>query len=130
MVDSFFRSCNGYVIERNGMAVYFAGDTARFNSFDEIGNRFDLDLALLPIGAYRPELIMRWSHTRPVDAVKAFKELGADYMIPIHWGAFRLSLEPLEEPLELFEELIVKEEMQHQAPVLQPGQSWSRPPWK
>ncbi len=128
MVDSFFRSCNGYVIERNGVAVYFAGDTARFNPFDEIGNRFDLDLALLPIGAYRPAWIMRWSHTRPVDAVKAFKDLGADYMIPIHWGAFKLSLEPLEEPLELFEELIVKQGLQDQAPVLQPGQTWSRPP--
>ena len=128
MVDSFLRSCNGYVIERNGMAVYFAGDTARFNPFDEIGNRFDLDLALLPIGSYRPELFMRWSHLRPVDAVNAFKDLRADYMIPIHWGAFRLSWEPMEEPVALFKELLAKEKLEDKASVLQPGQSWNCTP--
>ena len=49
-------------------------------------------------------------------------------MIPIHWGAFKLTLEPMEEPLELFEELVGKEGLQDQAPILHPGQSWSLPP--
>ena len=124
MIDGLFRSSNGYVIERNGIAVYFAGDTARFNSFEEIGSRFDLDLALLPIGAYSPFWIMRWGHLRPVDAVNAFKTLDADYMIPIHWGTFRLSLEPLDEPVRLLDKSASENDVRDRVVILQPGQSW------
>ncbi len=124
MIDSFYRSCNGYVIERNGIAVYFAGDTARFNPFEEIGSRFDLDLALLPIGAYSPALIMLWSHLRPLDAMNAFKALDADYMIPMHWGTFKLSLEPLDEPVKLLDKLATEDGIRDRVVILQHGQSW------
>ena len=34
----------------------------------------------------------------PEEAVAAFQELGARTLVPMHYGTFRLSYEPLEEP--------------------------------
>jgi len=56
-------------------------------------------LALLPIGAYHPPHY-RNVHTSPEDALQAFLDVGAKIMIPMHYGTFRLSYEPMEEPLQ------------------------------
>ena len=86
----------GYVIE-GPRTVYFAGDTGLFDDMRTIGERFTVDLALLPIGAYRP-----WHysghHMNPEDAIEAARRVQASQVVPIHWGAFKLSLEPMEEP--------------------------------
>jgi L-ascorbate metabolism protein UlaG (beta-lactamase superfamily) len=125
MVDSPFRPANGYVIESDGMAVYFAGDTGRGNPFDRIGERFDLDLALLPIGAYRPKWIMRWFHLNPPEALDALRALGADFMIPMHWGTFKLSLEPMDEPAQWVKKAAAEQGLEERVIVLEPGESWS-----
>ena len=63
----------GWVIEsENGESIYFAGDTGYFEGFKEIGERFRIKAALMPIGAYEPEWFMQVSHINPEDAVKAF----------------------------------------------------------
>jgi L-ascorbate metabolism protein UlaG (beta-lactamase superfamily) len=80
--------------------VYHAGDTAYFSGFREIGQRLSPELALLPIGAYNPEQF-RNVHTSPADAMKAFLDLNSRWMVPMHYGTFRLSHEPVEEPLQL-----------------------------
>ncbi len=125
LVDSWFRPANGYVIQGPGRTVYFAGDTARFNAFDEIGKRYPIDVALIPIGAYRPGWIMRWSHLDPRTALDCFEQLGAEFMIPIHWGAFQLSLEPLDEPVRWLWELVEKKGLQDRVIHLNPGESWT-----
>jgi N-acyl-phosphatidylethanolamine-hydrolysing phospholipase D len=80
---------------------YFAGDTAYFGGFREIGERVGpFDLTALPIGAYRPNEIMRASHTTPEEAVQAFEDLRGRVLLGIHWGTFDLSEEPLAEPPE------------------------------
>jgi L-ascorbate metabolism protein UlaG (beta-lactamase superfamily) len=78
--------------------VYHAGDTAYFEGFSEIGARLNPELALLPIGAYHPASF-RNVHTSPEDALQAFVDLGARRMVPMHYGSFRLSYEPVEEPV-------------------------------
>jgi L-ascorbate metabolism protein UlaG (beta-lactamase superfamily) len=80
--------------------VYHAGDTAYFSGFREIGQRLSPELALLPIGAYNPEQF-RNVHTSPADAMRAFLDLNSRWMVPMHYGTFRLSHEPVEEPLQL-----------------------------
>lgn len=113
----------GYVID-GGCQIYFAGDTGWFGGFEEIGDIFRLDAALLPIGAYKP-----WSafghHMTPEDSIKALIHLKAKLMIPIHWGAFRLSLEPLDEPLRRLRHAAVKADVGNRIVVLEPGQSLS-----
>jgi L-ascorbate metabolism protein UlaG (beta-lactamase superfamily) len=81
--------------------VFHCGDTAYFDGFAEIGRRHPIDVALLPIGAYDPPS-GREVHMNPEQAVRAFLELGARYLVPMHYGSFRLSYEPLDEPLERF----------------------------
>lgn len=92
------RGFGGFIIECAGRTVYHCGDTAYFPGFREIGRRFDVDVALLPIGAYDPPS-GREVHMNPEQAVAAFQELGAKTMVPMHYGTFRLSYEPLDEPL-------------------------------
>jgi L-ascorbate metabolism protein UlaG (beta-lactamase superfamily) len=60
------------------------------------------EVALLPIGAYHPASY-RAVHASPADAVQAFRDLGARWMVPMHYGSFRLSHEPVDEPLQLLE---------------------------
>jgi L-ascorbate metabolism protein UlaG (beta-lactamase superfamily) len=99
----------GWVVEGEGKKVYFAGDTAWFNGFAEIGRRHpQLDAALLPIGAYDPEWFMRSQHMNPEDALNAYRALGAKLCCAMHWGTFKLTDEPLDEPPRLLEELRVK----------------------
>ncbi len=89
----------GYVLDVGDRRFYFAGDTAYPAAFTEIGKRFpNLDYALLPIGAYAPRWFMRPQHMDPEEAAKAFHELGARALVPMHWGTFHLSDEPMGEP--------------------------------
>jgi len=91
----------GYVIETDTGAVYHAGDSAWFDGFATIGERFpDLLAALLPIGAYDPGWFMERQHLTPEQAGEAFLALGARHLVPMHWGTFRLADEPLSEPIE------------------------------
>ncbi len=92
------RLCCGYVIERGGASVFFAGDTGYSGHFREIGGRFHPDVALLPIGGYKPASWLSETHLDPSAALKAFLDLGAEMMVPIHWGTFKISDEPLREP--------------------------------
>jgi L-ascorbate metabolism protein UlaG (beta-lactamase superfamily) len=93
------RGFGGYVIRGGGHSVYHSGDTAYFDGFRNIGNRLKPEIALLPIGAYRPDSY-RGVHTCPEEALQGFLDLGARRMIPMHYGTFRLSQEPMEEPVE------------------------------
>ena len=90
-----------YLIMANYRNIYFAGDTAYGSHFSEIGKKFSVDLALLPIGALRPSFIMKRYHMNPDEAIKAFFELKAKFFIPIHWGAYRVALESEMEPIEV-----------------------------
>jgi L-ascorbate metabolism protein UlaG (beta-lactamase superfamily) len=97
MLHDSHRGFGGFLIEVGGRTIYHCGDTAYFEGFKEIGQRHPIDVALLPIGAYDPPT-GRDVHMNPEEAVRAFLELGAKRMVPMHYGTFRLSYEPLHEP--------------------------------
>jgi L-ascorbate metabolism protein UlaG (beta-lactamase superfamily) len=89
----------GFVIQGSRATVYHAGDTAYFDGFREIGRRFPgIDAALLPIGAYDPAWFMSTMHLDPEQALQAFVDLGAGTFVAMHWGTFKLTDEPLDEP--------------------------------
>jgi L-ascorbate metabolism protein UlaG (beta-lactamase superfamily) len=94
-----------FVIRTPQRTIYFAGDTAYGDHFKEIGTLFDIDIAILPIGAYAPRWFMGDSHMNPADTLKAFDDLGARELIPMHYGTFDLSDEPLGEPEALLREI-------------------------
>jgi L-ascorbate metabolism protein UlaG (beta-lactamase superfamily) len=97
------RGYGGYVLQAAKHSVYHAGDTAYFAGFREIGRRLSPELALLPIGAYNPASF-RNVHTSPADATRAFLDLKSRWMVPMHYGSFQLSHEPVDEPLQLLEQ--------------------------
>lgn len=100
LVDTNRSLWGGYVIEAGSTAVYHAGDSAWFEGFAEIGRRFpQLLAAMLPIGAYAPAWFMERNHVNPEQAGEAFLATGARHFIPMHWGTFQLTDEPLSEPI-------------------------------
>jgi L-ascorbate metabolism protein UlaG (beta-lactamase superfamily) len=114
------RGYGGYVLRGGKHSVYHAGDTAYFSGFREIGMRLSPQLALLPIGAYNPPSF-RNVHTSPADATRAFLDLNSRWMVPMHYGTFRLSHEPMEEPLQLLEQEASAAGIQDRVLVLDEG---------
>jgi L-ascorbate metabolism protein UlaG (beta-lactamase superfamily) len=95
------RLWSGWVIAGQAKRLYFAGDTAYFSGFKEIGERLGpFDLAAMPIGAYLPSVIMQPSHTTPEEALRGFADVRGERFVAIHWGTFDLAEEPLDEPPE------------------------------
>lgn len=99
--DSNRSAWGGFVLEGRNATLYHAGDTGWFDGFASIAERFpSIDLALLPIGAYAPAWFMEPHHMNPEHAIDALLVLRARAMVPMHWGAFQLTDEPLQEPIE------------------------------
>ncbi|MEM7143779.1 MAG: MBL fold metallo-hydrolase [Verrucomicrobiota bacterium] len=92
------RGFGGFIIKTPHASLYHSGDSAYFGGFKEIGERHAIDTALLPIGAYESPS-GRDVHMNPEEAIKAFGDLGARQMIPMHYGHFPLGNEGMHEPL-------------------------------
>lgn len=81
-----------WVIEASAGNIYFAGDSGFGDFFAEIGRRFSpIRLALLPIGAYKPEWFMGPVHMTPDQAIHVRTQLGAPNAVAIHYGTFALA---------------------------------------
>lgn len=97
---------SGFAFEKDGTRSYFAGDTAYHPEFGEIGARCGpFDFVIIPIGAYDPRWFMHVVHVDPEEAVQIYQDLVAPHagtplplMLAIHWGTFRLTDEPMDEP--------------------------------
>jgi len=95
----------GFAIHVAGWRIFYAGDTGYHPEFGEIARRHGpFDLALVPIGAYEPRWFMQPVHMDPDEAVAAVADLmhaqphSRTAFLPIHWGTFRLTDEPMDEP--------------------------------
>lgn len=91
-------SYNAYVLERAGCRLCFFGDSARIDAH-HLGSRGPIDLMMVPISAYHPWIT---NHCTPEEAVEMADEAGAHYVMPIHHETFKLSWEPLDEPIRRF----------------------------
>ena len=94
-----FRGYNGYVLERSGRRVIFAGDTALTNDFADLHDGRPYDLAIMGIGAYEPWIR---AHCTPEQAIAMADAAGARHIMPVHHQTFKLSFEPFREPIERF----------------------------
>ncbi len=114
------RGYGGFVLEHQGRKIYHCGDSAYFDGFAEIGKRLAPEIALLPIGAYHPETF-RKVHMGPDEAVRAFQDLRAKVFVPMHYGTFKLSFEPLEEPLRWLKEITAQQKLAPRLKILDEG---------
>lgn len=87
------RGCNGYVLETGRRRVLYGGDTAHSRQFGQLGR---VDLAILGIGGYDPYVA---AHCTPEQALDVADQVRADHLLPMHHSTFRLSHEPMHEPL-------------------------------
>jgi L-ascorbate metabolism protein UlaG (beta-lactamase superfamily) len=122
MVTDHHRGYGGYLIQKAGATVLFAGDTAYTDVLTKLGRRLQIDLAILPIGAYDPWIN---NHASPEQAWNMFRRLGAHYVLPIHHSTFRLSREPVDEPIQRFLEAAGQE--QWRVIGTKVGSSWANP---
>jgi L-ascorbate metabolism protein UlaG (beta-lactamase superfamily) len=99
MITDSHRGYGGYLLQKMGRTVLFAGDTAYTDALTKFRHRGPIDLAILPIGAYDPWIA---NHASPEQAWAMFKALGAEYVLPVHHSTFRLSREPAIEPIRRF----------------------------
>lgn len=99
MITDSHRGYGGYLLEKAGRSVLFAGDTAYTDVLTKYGQHTRIDLAVLPIGAYDPWIA---NHASPEQAWAMFKTLEAEYVLPVHHSTFRLSREAAGEPIQRF----------------------------
>ena len=125
------RLWGGFAIRHAAGAVYFAGDTGygdgrHFAEAREACGPFRL--ALLPIGAYAPRWFMRPQHMNPAEAVRAMDDLAARHALGIHFGTFRLTDEPHDEPEAALAEALARERVDPaRFRTLGNGQGWDVP---
>lgn len=116
------RGYGGFLVTKNDRALVFGGDTAYTNAFARLRGRARIDLAILPIGAYDPYI---YAHASPEQAWAMRDEMGAKYILPMHHSTFRLSREPVTEPIERM--LRVAGDERWRVAVQEPGQTWVLP---
>ena len=98
LVDALWnKSFAGYIIEADGKRIFFAGDTGYDKSaFHEIGRRFpNIDLALIPIAPAKGGNV---NHADPAEALDIFRDVGARYLVPIHFEAYASMAVPYGQP--------------------------------
>jgi L-ascorbate metabolism protein UlaG (beta-lactamase superfamily) len=90
-----------FVVETPAGKVYAIGDTGFGDgrTFRQVRARHPrLRLALIPIGAYEPRWFMGDQHINPAEAVAVMEAVGAEAALGHHWGTFRLTTEPHDQP--------------------------------
>ncbi len=118
----------GFVIETPAGRIYHVtdsgyGDGYRFREARERYGPFRL--AILPIGAYEPRWFMRDQHMNPEEAVKAFRDCGAELALAHHHGTFRLTDEAIDAPVAALESARRAAAIPPaQFRVLKPGEVW------
>ena len=97
-----------WVIEDGNFRLFYGADSGYFEGFRQIGARFGgFDVTLIENGAYN----VRWPvvHMQPEETVQAHRDLGGQWLLPIHNGTFDLALHPWTEPMERIQALAAAE---------------------
>lgn len=122
MITDRHRGYGGYVVRRAGRTIVFAGDTAYTDAFSSLARQGPVDLAILPVGAYDPWIA---NHASPEEAWQMARQMGATYVMPVHHSTFRLSREPVREPIERLLRAAGRE--RERIVITQVGQTWAFP---
>ena len=113
---------NSYLIRINGKTIFFVGDSGYSPVFKDIGQKYSIDVAFLPIGLATPSFLFGKEHLSPADAIKVFMDLKAELMVPVHYGTFRTILERRYWPLKEFCRLIRSYDLEEKVIIPQFGE--------
>ncbi|RNI22430.1 MBL fold metallo-hydrolase [Rufibacter latericius] len=113
-----------FMVQAPNHTLYFGADSGYDHHYKEIQKLFpQIDTCLLGVGAYNPAFLMQQSHTNPAEAVQAFKDLKGRTLVPMHYGTFDLSDEPISEPVRWLEKLQASGEIPGKLKILNIGQT-------
>lgn len=102
--DGGERLWGAFMIQADGITIYNSGDTGYAQHFRELPDLFPhIDYCMIGIGAYKPRWFMKPNHISPYDALTASSDMEAYVTIPMHYGTFDLSDEPLFDPPHVFQ---------------------------
>lgn len=90
-----------WIIRGKHQNIYFSGDGGYGPHFKEIGEKYGpFDIAFMECGQYNKA----WQaiHMMPEESVHAGKNVQANLIMPIHWGAFKLSVHTWTDPIKRF----------------------------
>lgn len=92
----FVPGFTGYMIEYKGITVFFAGDTVYDEkAYKELGKKYDVDLAILPIGPCIDCEAMNFGyHMGSFGAMNLLDDINAKYMLPVHYGSSPYGSDP------------------------------------
>jgi L-ascorbate metabolism protein UlaG (beta-lactamase superfamily) len=116
------RGYGGFLVTKHDRALVFGGDTAYTSAFARLRSRAHIDLAILPIGAYNPYV---FAHANPEQSWTMSREMGATFILPMHHSTFRLSREPLAEPVQRL--LKAAGDESWRVALTEVGQTWTLP---
>lgn len=98
LLDRFHTLWGSWIIKGNNSNIFFGGDSGYGQIFKKIGEAYGpFDLVMLDVGQYNDQ--WRDVHMVPEQAVQASIDLKGAMLLPIHWGAFKLSLHDWDEPI-------------------------------
>lgn len=101
LFDRFSSLWASWVFEDEYHRVFESGDTGFDTHFNDIYNKYkEFDLALIDSGQYDTK--WKSNHMVPEESVEAGKILNSKVIMPIHWGAFKLSNHPWDDGVERF----------------------------
>lgn len=117
----------GFIVEYKDVTFYYAGDTGYHDTaFKQIGEKFDIGVSLIPIGPCRNcDSTGFWHHTSSIEALELFKDIKAEYMIPVHYGTVKYFTDenkPLYVLNELVDSLTAYKPLKDKIIALKPGE--------
>ena len=122
----------GFILESDNKTIFFAGDTKRDDRLFRLGEKHDIDLAVLPIGG-NPNPIMVKEELDPNEAAELSHKINAKYTLPTDyelaiparfWGSEELtSVDTIDDFSQAMKKIHPKGELV----VLGAGESWSLP---
>ena len=96
------RGYGGFILEHGGRRIYHAGDSAYFDA------------------AYFPDSF-RHVHMGPDEAMRVFHDLRAQWLVPMHYGTFKLSFEHIDEPPRWLQEIARQNGLSDRVKILEEG---------
>lgn len=117
-------TANSYLLSKNGVNIFFGADTGYSQKIQDQVSGIPIELAIMGIGAYSPKSFES-RHATPEQAWQMAEEMGAKSVIPMHWGTFRLSQEPMDEPITRFRQAAAGQ--MDKIALQKTGATWIRP---
>jgi L-ascorbate metabolism protein UlaG (beta-lactamase superfamily) len=120
----------GFTVTLPGGNLFFAGDSGPGDMqwAAAAARHGPVRLAILPIGAFKPDEEPSGNHIDPSQAVQAFEQLGAAFALGVHWGTFELTSERIDDPPRYLAKALLAEHIaSSRFRTTEAGEIWSVP---